>query len=46
MCDAVLTGRSTDEIVEKIKQHGKEVHDIKEMSKEDLEQRKRMIKQV
>lgn len=46
MCDAVITGRNTDEVVEKIKEHGREVHNIEEMSKEDLEERKSKIKRV
>lgn len=46
MCDAVISGRSTDEVVEKIKQHGREAHNIEKMSKEDLEKRKSMIKRV
>mgnify|MGYP006280376963 CR=1 FL=1 len=46
MCDATLTGASTDEVVEKIKQHGKQAHGIEEMSAEDLEKRKNMIKEV
>ncbi len=46
MCDASLTGESTDEVVEKIKQHGKEAHGIKEMSAEDLGKRREMIREV
>lgn len=46
MCDATLTGETTDEVVEKIKEHGKEAHDIETMSQEEVEKRKDMIKEV
>ena len=45
-CDAVILGYDTEEVMEKIKKHNTEVHEINEMSKEDLENRKRMIKTV
>jgi len=45
-CDAVIIGNNTEEVMEKIKKHNNEVHEINEMNKEDLEKRKRMIKTV
>jgi predicted small metal-binding protein len=46
MCEAKLTGETTDDVVEKIKEHGRKAHDIEEMTKEELDTRKEMIKDV
>lgn len=46
ICHEKLKDETTDEVVEKIKEHGKEVHDIEEMSEEELNKRKENIEEI
>jgi predicted small metal-binding protein len=46
ICHEKLKDETTDEVIEKIKEHGKEVHDIEEMSEEELNERKENIEDV